>query len=78
MGLLLIALSVQSRRSHMQDKGKENQKLQSANKTNTYFLLSQLMPDQIIHRKLSLSFTGMQHGSPTLMSCSAHTNPHIH
>ena len=62
----------------MQEEGKENQTLQSANKTNTYFLLSQLMPDQIIHRKLSPFFKGMQHGSPTLMSCSAHTNPHIH
>lgn len=74
----MIALSVQSWRTSMQEEGKENQKLQSANKTNTYFLLSQLMPDQIIHRKLSPSFKWMQHWSPTLVSCSAHTNPHIH
>ena len=65
-------LSVWSWRTHTQEEGMENPKVQTRNKTNMHFVLNQLVPNQDIYRKLSSSLKSVWHQTPTLLSCSTH------
>ena len=66
-------LSVQSWGTHTQEERKKNPKLKTRSTTKKHFLFNQLVPAQIIYRKLTPSLKWIRHWSPTLLSCSTHT-----
>ena len=73
-------LSVQTWGTHTQEERKENPKLKMWSITKKHFLLNQLVPAQIIYRKLTPSLKWMRHsnewGTQTdeaLLYCSTHT-----